>query len=110
MSMGRYTARYPTDVYRLYGADGRLLYVGVAANGYGRVRTHSRQKRWWPEVTRVCIIQYADRPIAEAMEARAIRDENPFYNVTRGYFCELPHRPDGYEPLDIDEFEVAGAS
>lgn len=109
MTLHRMTETYPTDVYRLYDDVGRLLYVGLAVNGYGRLKTHRREKTWWPEVRRGRMTQYANRRTAEIMEARAIRDEAPLHNVTRRYFAGDESIPDGLEaPIEVDEFEVIG--
>lgn len=105
MSMRNGTSSKPTDVYRLYDVDGNLLYVGVAVNGYARLDAHKRYMHWWPLVARVVMTRYENRRVALAVEAVAIRDENPIHNVTRGYY-----RADDVvataAPIELDEYAV----
>lgn len=70
-----------TALYRLFGEDGTLLYVGVAVNPRTRWSVHSREKSWWPEVASRSVEWHEDRPAAEAAEAAAIVTEAPRYNV-----------------------------
>lgn len=107
-AISRRTFDQKTDVYRLYDAADRLLYVGVAVNGYARLETHRREKSWWPDVQRVVMTQYRDRWTALYIEACAIRDENPRHNVSRNALtAEIPERARSIEPLEVDEFRVA---
>lgn len=109
MPITRRTFNYRTDVYRLYDASGTLLYVGIAANGYGRLETHRREKPWWPNVRRVVMSQYDNRWTALYVEACAIRDEQPLHNLARNEITsEIGHaRARNLEPLSVDDFEVA---
>lgn len=73
----------PTSVYALYGADGRLLYIGVARVGRERDRweEHRRNQQWWPAVhTRHIVGIYPSRMEALAAEASLIRSAKPLYN------------------------------
>lgn len=70
-----------TALYRLYDAEGRLLYIGIARNPDARMRTHRSLKRWWPEVARAEIEWHSDRNGAERAEAACIVAENPLYNI-----------------------------
>lgn len=98
-----------TDVYRLYDATGRLLYVGIGVNGYARLDAHRREKAWWPQVTRVRMEQYRSRRTAFLVEARAIATEHPIHNqafsavlaVLAACVGELP------APVDVDDWEMA---
>lgn len=73
----------PTALYRLYGQDGVLLYVGITKNIRVRFAHHARNKDWWPQVDRgrTRIVWLDDRPTAEAAELEAIRDERPVHNI-----------------------------
>ncbi|GAA0494253.1 hypothetical protein Ade02nite_20500 [Paractinoplanes deccanensis] len=77
------TTERATALYRLFGVDGALLYVGVTFDPPARFQRHSERKEWWPEVdqSKVSIDWYPDRVSAEVAELRVIRDENPRYNV-----------------------------
>jgi hypothetical protein len=48
----------PYAVYRLYGADGVLLYVGIAWNLPQRMEDHAANKWWWWMVARRTMIWY----------------------------------------------------
>lgn len=83
-----------TALYRLYGADNVLLYVGIAGKPDSRWKQHSRQKEWWPKVTRKTLAWYETRAEAEAEELAAMAAERPVYNVAGS-----PHRPEPGSPL-----------
>lgn len=68
-------------VYRLFDADGTLLYVGVANDPPMRLESHSRIKKWWAQVKRHELEWHSDRAAALRAEAAAIHDENPLYNI-----------------------------
>lgn len=78
------TDRYdgPTMLYRLYDADGRLLYIGVTCNPQQRWDGHRGDKPWWPLVARKELTTYPDRSAALTAERDAIRTEKPLHNVT----------------------------
>lgn len=71
----------PTALYRLYGADETLLYVGVTRNIAIRFAHHEANKRWWPLVARKTMTWYGSRDGAEAAEDAAIDAEGPLYNI-----------------------------
>lgn len=69
-------------IYRLYDADGCLLYVGCTSKTLEvRFRGHQRVKKWWPEVARVEQEQVTGWAAAHEVEFEAIRTEEPLYNV-----------------------------
>ncbi|MCD9196042.1 GIY-YIG nuclease family protein [Streptomyces albireticuli] len=70
-----------TALYRLYGADKRLLYVGISHDPESRFKRHRRKKPWWHEVDGISIHWYDARHKAGVAEANAIATENPRYNV-----------------------------
>lgn len=73
-----------TALYRLFNADGDLLYVGISANLSQRWKNHEVYSgRWWPLVTRKTIEWYADRYLALAHEFLAIYYEQPQHNRRR---------------------------
>lgn len=73
----------PYAVYRLYGADGVLLYVGIAWNLPQRMEDHAANKWWWWMVARRTMIWYPSELEARAAEAIAIDIENPLHNDVR---------------------------
>ncbi|WP_406501552.1 GIY-YIG nuclease family protein [Streptomyces sp. NBC_01590] len=68
-------------VYRLFAADGALLYVGSAYDPEERAKAH-RRKDWWPLVARRTDEWHASRDDAYAAEERAIVAEDPAHNVS----------------------------
>lgn len=72
----------PTALYRLFDQDGALLYIGIAVDPEVRLRVHSREKTWWPQVAQRSIEWFASRPEAEAAEIQAITSESPTHNVS----------------------------
>lgn len=73
-----------TALYRLYDAEGALLYVGVTDDLPTRMRIHS-EKYWWSEVARKTVAWYDDRDDAEQAETLAIAAEKPRYNRAKVY-------------------------
>lgn len=73
----------PTALYRLYDADGALLYVGIAYNTKARMEQHAREQGWWAEVSRRTVRLYASRNEAAEAEEAAIESERPRHNVAR---------------------------
>lgn len=72
-------------LYRMYGPDRRLLYIGLTTNLEDRLADHRSMKRWWREVATIELEHFSTRPEAVEAERRAIIDEVPEYNVTNGY-------------------------
>jgi predicted GIY-YIG superfamily endonuclease len=68
-------------LYRLYAADGTLLYVGAAYDPEKRWTEHAVEKSWWPEVATKSVEWFETRDAALAAESTAIATEEPFYNV-----------------------------
>lgn len=80
----------PGTLYRLFDAEGKLLYVGASVNAPGRLETHRRDKSWWPEVARATFEHFETRHLAIVEEARAIDTEEPKYNKAPGRMCANP--------------------
>ncbi|MEC3995233.1 GIY-YIG nuclease family protein [Actinacidiphila sp. DG2A-62] len=70
----------PTAVYRLYGADGTLLYIGLTNSPETRWKYHALTKEWWPLVARKTVDWRPNRLDAERTEAAAIQAEGPRHN------------------------------
>lgn len=73
----------PTDVYRVFDANNRLLYIGVSVNVFDRMNKHRSYAEWWPVASHGRVIRYRNRRIARHIEAVAIETEAPIYNCTR---------------------------
>lgn len=73
----------PTAIYRLFDAEGELLYVGVTTNPSRRFSQHKAKKSWWPEVARKDILWMDTYHAAVMAEEDAIYRENPAKNISR---------------------------
>lgn len=73
-----------TALYRLFDADGELLYVGVARDYERRREHHAKHKSWWGDVADERLEFYPSRSEALAAERKAIRAEVPKHNVQGG--------------------------
>jgi predicted GIY-YIG superfamily endonuclease len=69
-----------TALYRIYDADGALLYVGVTGNPKRRFAEHASDKSWWALAARRDIEWYESRASAEMAERAAIRAHDPYHN------------------------------
>lgn len=69
-------------LYRMFGEDGALLYVGITEVGVARWRQHQREKEWFNEVRTFTVEQFPDRESVAEAELAAIRSECPKYNYT----------------------------
>ncbi|OPC76602.1 hypothetical protein B4N89_44740 [Embleya scabrispora] len=78
-----------TAVYRLFDADGVLLYVGISVDPVKRFRGHrygskrSKPKEWWPQVASSRIEWFDSRSRAEFAESFAVVTEHPRHNKAK---------------------------
>lgn len=73
-----------TTVYRLFDAEGNLLYVGCSLTPPARFRqheAHGRSQKWWHDVASCTFEHFETRDAALAAESRAIAGESPRWNV-----------------------------
>lgn len=89
-------------LYRLYNAEGRLLYIGKTMNHWtGRMSGHRNTQPWWHEVAQVRLEPYHTEHELSAAEVAAIKAEQPRYNVVHNRsHSEAPKRiaRDRYHP------------
>jgi len=97
--------RFGADVYRCFDSAGNLLYVGCSLNAYSRVSQHKATAEWFPRLARFTVDRYKSRHVALVVEARAIRDESPQYNVTQ--YGSLANEKVTATPIEHDDFELA---
>jgi predicted GIY-YIG superfamily endonuclease len=101
-------AAAPHALYRFFGADGTLLYVGITNNPSRRFSQHGVQREWWLEVETIRMERHPDRESVLLAEKRAIQEERPRYNVVHAggapLTTEAPERgrPGDY-PVSIAE-------
>lgn len=72
----------PTALYRLYDAEGVLLYIGISRDPRIRWYQHAGSKQWWPEVERREVVWHETAEAAVYAERTAIREEMPRYNIS----------------------------
>ena len=70
-----------TAVYRIFDADGRLLYVGVSRSPLYRMAGHARSE-WAREAESIDIDWFSTEHEAREAEASAIQSEQPIWNRT----------------------------
>jgi predicted GIY-YIG superfamily endonuclease len=67
-------------LYRLYDAEGDLLYIGITNNLNDRFCEHSATQPWWEAVTSAAVEFRCSRDDAVAAERTAIKTERPRHN------------------------------
>lgn len=72
-----------TALYRLYDADGELLYIGISRKPEKRFEQHAACKNWWHLVARKVISSCPTEEAALRAEEAAITAEQPLYDGTR---------------------------
>lgn len=81
-----YPLNCPIALYRMYSADGELLYIGQSVNPAQRVCGHRTGNNWITRVATMTLEWYPTREAAKQAEAEAIKAECPLLNVA--------HHPD----------------
>lgn len=71
---------HPHTLYRAFGADGRLLYVGISKNFKKRKQQHAARSQWYSLAVEWHEELYPNRKAALAAEATAILEERPIFN------------------------------
>lgn len=94
----------PTDLYRFYGSDGQLLYVGISLSAAHRASQHRAEKPWWPDVARMDVEHFDNRVDAARAEMVAIKAEHPRYNIVGANQREVGEyvNVDRYSPVPFD--------
>ena len=67
-------------LYRLYGEEMELLYVGITWNPFARWTAHSRKHDWWDQVSHVDIYLCANERAARELETWCIKSLYPRHN------------------------------
>jgi len=70
-----------TWLYRSFGSDSQLLYIGVSSNLRERLRRHRQRAAWWPAAELIRLEPFAMEYLALDAERAAIRAERPQFNV-----------------------------
>ena len=73
------------QMYRFWGTDGELLYIGISLSTVARMTQHRADKPWWPNIATITIETHeCTRYQMLAIERTAIVLEQPKHNVTHG--------------------------
>jgi len=74
----------PHALYRIFRANGDLLYIGISKHIFSRLQEHSISQHWTNEIDfqKTKIQWFSSRQEAEQAEKKAIQMEKPLYNVT----------------------------
>lgn len=98
----------PTALYRLFDAEGTLLYIGISGNLKTRFAKHAVHKPWWPEVARKTVEWHLTRTDAAEAEDKAIKTEKPKHNIAGAVLfgvdfdqARLGKKLDGTSVLDL---------
>ena len=70
----------PCEMYRHFGADGCLLYVGISTRTVIRLSQHKHCSAWFSEIATITIERFPCRADALAAERETIIRERPKYN------------------------------
>jgi len=68
------------ELYRLFDAENKLLYVGISINALTRFTAHKRTT-WWSLVTEIKIERFPNRVALELAEKIIIKAEQPCHNI-----------------------------
>ena len=72
-----------TDLYRHWGPEGELFYIGISLSTVARYAQHKNCSHWTDQVERITIERFESREAALAAETQAIINENPKYNIQK---------------------------
>lgn len=70
----------PTDLYRRFDIQDRLLYIGITNDLARRAAAHEEGSTWMEFAVRSTTVRYPSRPDAEEAEETAIKAELPLFN------------------------------
>jgi predicted GIY-YIG superfamily endonuclease len=71
-------------LYRHFNRANELLYVGISSKLPERMRQHQRGSKWFFDVKLVTVEWFDDRQSAKLAEGKAIRTEQPKFNILKG--------------------------
>jgi predicted GIY-YIG superfamily endonuclease len=68
-------------LYRFYGTDDSLLYIGLTRNPAKRLEQHAGGKSWWTDVARIEFEHFSSLTELREAEREAIQTEKPAHNI-----------------------------
>lgn len=105
----------PVALYRMFDAEGRLLYIGQSRSPWMRAQQQAETRSTWAtQIARIQVEWHPSRPEAMRAEVEAIRREAPLYNVAK--FCRqaasraAPPAKQMFEPAVLLQMENAAVS
>lgn len=95
-----------TILYRVFDAQDRLLYVGIAYSIFLRLAQHNDSAGWAHHAVKITLERFSGREAAVAAESEAIRTEDPVWNSTgrpvRRYLQWMAAYPNNPDDIDVD--------
>ena len=76
------------QLYRHWGANEELLYVGISISTANRLSQHKGSSNWFSLIENVTIENFQTRDLALKAEKYAIINEKPIYNKTHNKICD----------------------
>ena len=73
----------PTQLYRHFDAEGRLLYVGISLSTIFRTKQHRDNSSWFASISKITIETFPSRQEAWEAETLAIEREKPIFNIAK---------------------------
>jgi predicted GIY-YIG superfamily endonuclease len=95
-----------TALYRLFDANGTLLYLGISRNPENRWKLHSDRQTWWHHVAEKTVEWYPSRTEAEAAEARLTAEELPLYDRATKSAAEVVRYDDTEDQARVTEWLI----
>lgn len=111
----------PSQMYRLFDAEDRVIYIGSTGNAEQRIATHRNTMWWGPTIHRVQIETFPNREAAMLAEREAVQTEFPRWNINlrnwnrpgwtadnlADFITALENFPEVMVPARIKRIEVA---
>ena len=91
-------------LYRHFGTNDELLYIGISINILCRTESHYYQSKWFEDIARI-EIEKIDEDKALEIERDAILLEKPKYNKNHQEKIDLGFKQYTFE-LDEDSYEL----
>lgn len=77
-------------LYRWWGSEGNLLYVGKSISLFSRIEQHRRHSGFFEEAAMMTIERFPDEITLAFAEVEAIQSERPTYNVAHNREASAP--------------------
>lgn len=71
----------PHQLYRHFGENGELLYIGISLSVTTRLGQHRLTSPWFEKISRIEVEHFSNRIDALNAEKKAIKSESPKFNI-----------------------------